>query len=109
MVDDKELVKLVNRIYEEQNARYIKEEELVESLKKNGLVSEEVTKAIQLAMKQHVIRFCYPSSVGGKELVPCYERITEEDLLPPEIIEQMRKKSIQKGLRRMKKGKNQTK
>lgn len=109
MPDEKELVEIVKRVYDELSARYIKEEELFVWLEKNGLILEEAKQAIHLAMKQHIIRFCYPSSVGGKELVPCYERITEEDLLPLEILQEMRKKIMQKELRATKTRKSQAK
>lgn len=108
MPDETELMELVKRAYEEPKSRYIKEVELLAWLKKNGLTQEEAKRAIHIAMKQDVIQFCYPSSVGGKELVPCYERITEEDLLPPELLKEMRKKSLQKELRETRANKKRT-
>jgi hypothetical protein len=95
MPDDKELIEIVKRAYEERKTRDIRKEELQGWLKRNGLTPEQAAMAIHLAIKQSIIRFCYPPSVGG-ELVPCYERITEEDLLLTEIVEEMRRKIVRK-------------
>nr|MDO8099979.1 hypothetical protein [Candidatus Njordarchaeota archaeon] len=95
MPEEKELIEMVKRAYEERKTRDIRKEELIEWLKRNGLAPEQASVAIHLAIEQSIIRFCYPPSVGG-DLVPSYERITEEDLLPREIVEEMRKKIVRK-------------
>lgn len=79
-------------------AEYIKEEKLLGWLKEKGLSPEEAVKAVDAAIKQGVIRFCYTSSSPedrGK-LVPHYKRLTEEDVLPPELEEAMVKRLIEK-------------
>lgn len=107
MPDNKELVEIVKRAYEERNIRDIRKEELLAWLKRNGLTLEQAKVAIHLAIEQSIIRFCYPPSVGG-ELIPSYERIAKEDLLPPEIMEEMRNKFIQRERRAMKSRKRRT-
>nr|MDO8098331.1 hypothetical protein [Candidatus Njordarchaeota archaeon] len=79
-MDDRQLIELIEQAYRQRNVKYVRDRELLEWLKQNGLTQEEAKKSIYTATRQRVIRFCYPTSVGGKELVPCYEKLTEEDL-----------------------------
>ncbi|WXG45705.1 MAG: hypothetical protein WED05_03280 [Candidatus Atabeyarchaeum deiterrae] len=102
MVDDREMVEMIKQAYEELKTRDIGKEELLDWLKRNGLTLEQASMAIHLAIQQGLIRFCYPPSVCGEEPVPSYERITEEDLLPPELLEEMRTRIFEESVERRK-------
>jgi hypothetical protein len=79
-LDDAQLIEIIEKAYEEKGAKDITEKELLEWLHRNNLTSEEAIKAIDAAEKQRKIRFCILSSVGMEKHVPCYEKLTKEDL-----------------------------
>jgi hypothetical protein len=79
-LDDAQLIAVIERAYDEKGTKDITEKDLLEWLHRNNLTSEEAVRAIDVAEKQRKIRFCIVSSVGMEKHVPCYERLTNEDL-----------------------------
>jgi hypothetical protein len=90
-LEDSQLREIIEQAYKEKGTEDLPEKELLEWLYRNGLTSEEAAKAINTAVKQRKIRFCYLSSVGIEKHVRCYERLTKEDL---ELDQELRRATI---------------